>query len=313
MNKSFTPEGLQFAWDSTSLELAQTCLRKYYYSMHENLVPVQKSVHLIFGGIYAAALEQFYKLRANGVEIEPALHAVVRDALIASWNHDRDSEGVRLLGTGQPINFDHSAKTRENLIRSIIWYLDKFADESEESIKTHILPSGKAAVELSFVLDFGNDLLYCGHLDRVGEYGGHLYWLDNKTTGSTISPRFFEGFALSNQFYGYTWAGQAILGSPVRGGIIDGAQIAVGFTRFERGFFSTTQAQLDEWVEHTHYTIEAAHRASREHEFPMNRTACGNYGGCQFRDICSRSPHVRDNFIRGGFVHREPWDPLTPR
>ena len=55
--KSFQ-NGLQFAWDATSLSLAQTCLRKYYYTMIRGVQPRNKSVHLIFGGIYASSLER---------------------------------------------------------------------------------------------------------------------------------------------------------------------------------------------------------------------------------------------------------------
>ena len=34
----------------------------------------------------------------------------------------------------------------------------------------------------------------CGHLDRVVTYGGQKFVMDQKTTGSTIGPYFFDGF-----------------------------------------------------------------------------------------------------------------------
>ena len=47
-NKSFK-DGIQHAWDATSLSLAQACLRKYYYKMVEGWRPNTYSDHLRFG------------------------------------------------------------------------------------------------------------------------------------------------------------------------------------------------------------------------------------------------------------------------
>jgi hypothetical protein len=44
----------------------------------------------------------------------------------------------------------------------------------------------------------------------------------------------------------------------------------------------------------------------------MNLSACGNYGGCPFRELCSRSPKVRENFLKSDYVDHN-WDPLKAR
>jgi len=299
--KSFK-DGSQIAWDATSLELAQTCLRKYYYSMIVGIRPRKTSVHLLFGGIYATALENFYKYRAEGQSIDDALITVVHEALKDSW----DSEA------GQPIYFDDAKKTRANLLRTIIWYVEQFAEETEDGIQTYHLQSGKPAVELSFTLEFDEDTVYCGHLDRVVEMGGSLYVMDQKTTGGTVGTYYFDQFSPNNQMSGYAWAGQAILHSPVRGVIIDAAQIAVNFTRFERGITTRTPDQLDEWYDSAKYTISLAREAGRKDFWPMNLSACGNYGGCPFRLLCSRSPKVRQNYLESDYTSHN-WDPLKAR
>lgn len=311
-NPSFT-NGVQTAWDSTSISLAQTCLRKYYYRMIASVVGMEDSVHLIFGGVYASSLEKFYGFRAAGYDYSSALRGTVRHALLATWSHDRADNGDAIPGTGQPVSFNHAAKTRANLIRTIIWYCEQFGHETPDGIQTHILSNGKAAVELSFALPLSSDLLYCGHLDRVVSYGGHLYWMDQKTTGSTVGPYFFKDFSPDNQFTGYTWAGEAILQSPIKGGIIDAAQIAQGFSRFERGFVTRTRDQINEWLEDVHYTIELAQQATKSQHFPMNRTACGNYGGCPYRELCAVTPSLRETFLRSNYKQVQPWSPITPR
>ena len=301
--KSFS-DGVQFAFDSTSLTLAMECPRKYHYRMLRNLVPQTTSVHLLFGGIYAAALEYFYGLRAVGADLEEAILLTVKKAMIDSWDKE----------TNQPLAFNDAKKTRVTLIRTIIWYLDAYGDEDEAAIKTHHLANGKAAVELSFALELTDDIIYCGHLDRVVEFSGGLYWMDQKTTGQTLGPYFFDGFKMSNQFMGYTWAGQIMFQAPVRGGIIDAAQIASGFSRFERGFASYTREQIEEWTKNVEYHVKSIQSLTLLDKFPMNLTACGNYGGCPYKSICSSHPSVREHVIQSNFVHPAAvWDPLVPR
>lgn len=335
----FDASGAQFAWDSTSIKLAETCLYKYYLKMHAGWGPATKSAHLIFGAHYATALEDYHKAIADGVDREQAVRDVVHQALCDTWEYDDCShcEGSGEItfhqiapagahpspvicdncdgtgnepGSGQPWTSDHNLKTRGNLIRSIIWYLDHFRDDPCETV---ILSSGKAAVEYSFKLPVDNDIVLSGHLDRLVTYADHLYVQDQKTTGTTISARFFDGFNPDTQMSLYTLAGKAIFGLPVKGVMIDAAQVAVGFTRFERGFTFRAEDQLQEWYEGAMHTIEAARTATHEGYFPMNPSSCGNYGGCEFRHVCSKSPSVREQFLKGDYVKGEIWNPLRPR
>lgn len=298
---------VQWAWDATSLDLAQVCPRKYYYSMIRGITPSNTSVHLIFGGIYASALEHFYKYRAEGDSIETATRAVVRKAIIDSWDHD----------AGHAIHFDDTKKTRANLIRTIVWYIEQFAIESEDGLVTYHLQSGAPAVELSFALEFSTNIVYCGHLDRVVQMGDSLYVMDQKTTGGTVGTYFFNNFSPSNQMSGYAFAGKAVLHSPVSGVIIDAAQIAINFTRFERGITTRSKNQLEEWFENTVSFIHsfqslAEFAGDDERKWPMNPNSCGNYGGCPFRVLCSRDPRVRENFIKSDFKAHD-WDPIKER
>ena len=298
--KEISGTSVQYAWDSTSIKLAQTCLRKYKYKMIDHWQPSRLSVHLLFGQHYASALEHWHKYRALGATSNDALCSVVHETLLATWG----------TTTGKPVEFDHNTKTRENLIRSIIWYVDQFEDES---IKTVILQSGLPAVELSFSFEIDNGITLSGHLDRLCEYSGDYYIMDQKTTGTTITPRYFDGFNPDTQMSLYTFAGRAIYDLPIKGVIIDAAQIAVGFTRFERGFTFRTDDQLDEWYDGILSDIERAQQATIANDFPLNPTACGNYGGCEFRNICGKSPSVRENFLKGEFVKGKPWNPLEVR
>jgi len=602
-NHSFE-NGMQWAWDATSITAAMTCPRKYYYSMIAQIQPAELSVHLRFGGLYATALEHFYKHRAEGKAIDEALLLVVKEAMLATWTDNG------------PEAFGHPAKSRFGLIRSIVWYVDQFGEESSAGIQTHHLANGKPAVELSFSFEISDDIMFCGHLDRVVTYAGQKYVMDQKaqplrtkvlgptgwkkigdlsigdlvatqsgefvpiialhpkgitkvykvsfndgesvlcaedhlwevaprtsdefktlpltkllgapptvryhiplckpiqhptadlplhpyllgvllgdgylngnsiqlsttkqwlvdrvtallptgdvikkaskfnnswtisggatlaairhlglwgklaaskfvpsiylyadieqrqelldglldtdgswngksrifdstsmsltlaveeltrslggtarsrdrgdtawrtsirlptlptgtgrryitsiirvedeetmcisvddpsglyvtekhivthnTTGGTIGPYFFDQFRMDNQMSLYTLAGQAILNSPIKGVLIDGAQIAVGFTRFERGFTYRTKEQLDEWLETALEIIHRTRSYTALGKFPMNLSACGNYGGCPFKKICETTPSHRDEVIKAEFRPKL-WDPLSRR
>ena len=303
----FDSMGLQYAFDSTSLKWAQTCLRYYKYKAIDNWESVYKSTHLIFGGHYATALEHWHKHCANGMDSHEALIEVVWEAMRNTWEIVGSKDGEPI---GKPWESFDSAKTRENLIRSIIWYVDQF---DGEDIKTVILANGQPAVEHSFTLEVDDGILLCGHLDRVCTLGDTYYIMDQKTTGATITPKYFEGFNPDTQMSLYSFCGKAIFDLPIKGVIIDAAQIAVGFTRFERGFTFRTDSALDEWYSDTMITIHHVREATKNQEFPMNPTACGMYGGCEFRKICSKSPEVREQFLKADFVKREPWNPLKAR
>ena len=301
MNQSLN--GLhQWAWDATSISLAMTCPRKYQLRILEGYSPKNKSVHLRFGGHYATALEHFYKHRAEGATIDEALARVVREALEDTWDAER----------GEPYPFEHPAKTRLGLIRAIIWYVDEFADESAAGITTYHLADGKPAVELSFSFEIEDDIVLCGHLDRVVSYADDLYIMDQKTTGSTIGTYFFNSFKPDVQMTLYTLAGKVILNSPVRGVIIDAAQINMNGVRFGRGFTFRTEEEISEWWRGVRQLIAQTHSYADSGFFPMNTTACGNYGGCEFREVCSNTPRIRQQLLDGNYT-KHPWDPLKRR
>lgn len=299
---SFDSSGFQYAWDSTSLSAFATCPRKYFYSNLQGWASELRSVHLIFGGHYATALEHFHKHRAAGASYDDAIRMVVREALVATWDAEKEA----------PQDWIHNTKTRDTLIRSIVWYLEHY---KADPMQTVILSDGRAAVEYSFSVDLSDEYVYCGHIDRLVTYGDaqDIYVQDQKTTGSSITPRFFDGYSPDYQMTGYTWAGQIIFNMPVKGVVIDAAHIAVGFTAFGRQPVTRSDRQLEEFrLEAIHY-INLAKQCHESGYYPMNRTACGNYGGCEFRRVCSAVPGIRDNLLNGNFKKRDRWDPIKRR
>lgn len=302
----------QWIWDSTSLKAADRCPRYYQYTILEGWEHPLPSVHLWFGGLYASALEHYHKHRAAGDDLDTALRKVVLEALVESWNHERDAEGNRVPDTGSPARFDHNTKSRETLIRTIIWYVDTYA---EDHFSTYITAEGKPAVEHSFLIPVDGDLAFSGHIDRLCvDPESNIFVHDQKTTGSTIGPYYWKGFKPDIQFSMYTFAGKTVYHLPVKGVVIDAAQIAVGFTRYGRSPILFTEDELDEWYGEMQDLIRRIHGYAEAGYFPRRTTSCSLYGGCPFQSVCSRPTSVRENFLHADFRKRESlWDPAKPR
>lgn len=309
MNTSFSrdcPE-LQLAVDSTSLGEFKKCPRSYYYAIVQGWEPRKTSVHLEFGIWFHGACERYDHARARGEDHSQALRDAVGWTLAQTWDKKLNRGWIS----------DHPFKTRFTLVQTLVLYMDHFAND--ESMETHILANGKPAVEVSFSFDAertsavtGEPQMLCGHLDRVVRFSDQFYISDRKTTGMALGPGFFRQFSPNNQMSLYTAAGFITLGIPVRGVIIDGIQVLVQTARFERGLAHRTHAQIEEWISGTHQWLESMDRCAEMGQWPMNDKSCDMYGGCQFREVCSRPPGARDQWLKMNYKKRI-WDPLLRR
>ena len=314
---------IQYAWDSTSLGWLKTCPRLYYYEMIEGWKGHHEGIHLRFGIEIHQVLQDYDIFRAQGISHEDAVHDVIQALLLRTDDF-------------RPKEEDHGKaaryKSRENLIFLSIAYMDHYKDDPA---KTFIMADGKPAVELSFrfelsygpavthgITDFDKSTqpyLLCGHLDRVVTFNDELFTMDRKTTGSTPGQYFFDNFNPHNQMSLYTLAGQIVLGATVRGVIIDAIQCAIDYSfmerhpPFQRGLTYRTKDQLEEWLENTGEWLAKAEDYATRDVWPMNDTACDKFGGCKYRDICAKSPQVRDKFLSSNFVKGERWNPLLTR
>lgn len=300
---------IQFAWDSTSLGYIKQCPRLYQYLMIDGWHAGEESVHLRFGNELHLCEEHYASERNAGREHDDAMLHVVHELLNRTygWEVDEDTR------TGK-------YKNRLSLLRTVVDFLDNYNLDVEDPAQVYIKEDGEPATELSFrfELDFapaGHEQPYvlCGHLDKIVRYNEELFVKDTKTTTYTMGTYWFNQFEPNNQMSLYTIASEVILGSPIKGVMIDGVQVLIGSTRCVRGFTMRTQDQLDEWLNDLAYWLGQAELYAEQNYWPQNDTACDKYGGCRFREVCSKSPPVREVFLKSSFVKGESWNPLKPR
>jgi hypothetical protein len=297
---NYLPDGRRKIWDSTTLRAAQTCDRYYYY-WNQGYRQLGESAHLTFGSHYAAAMEQYHKLRSTQDHAN-ALGEVVETTLENTEGKLIASELAELPGSAK-------YKSRENLIRSIVWYFTHYENDPCETIE---LQNGKPAVELSFSFELTPDIMLCGHLDRIVSFNGDHYIQDQKTTGSALGAYYFEKFSPDTQMSLYTIAADVVWHSPVHGVMIDAAQIQQHATKFGRGFTFRTREQNNEWLHNVQQHIHHNWEQTLKNDWPMNDSACDKFGGCPFRKVCSKSPQVREDYLKVGY-EKSVWDPTEVR
>lgn len=302
---------IQFAWDSTSLGLLKTCPRLYQYTLIDGWGHRGESIHLRFGIEYHHALEFYAHQRAQGVKHEVAVQNTVREVMLRTEDFNPEP-------TSKPAKY----KNRDTLLSLVIDYLDHFIDDPCE---TYIKTDGTPAVELSFrfELDWGPEAsddspyLLCGHLDRVVNFNGSLFVMDHKTTTTTPGDYYFNQYEPHNQMTLYTIAGQMVLHTPIKGVMIRAAQILLEKPhRFIVGFTYRTPDQIEEWLNDLRLHLSLAEQYATMGYWPMNDTACDKFGGCKFRGVCSKSPDVREMFLRADFDKLDEaskWNPLRSR
>ncbi len=214
-----------------------------------------------------------------------------------------------------PWESDDKNKNLRTLIRTMVWYFDHYEDDPAKTIK---LASGEPAVELwfRFELDLhsknGEQFVLTGHLDRLVEFSKKNWFADLKTTKNTINQNYFEQFTPDNQMYFYLVGSKIVFKDEIAGGIIDAAQVAIHFSKFQRGMIQLTSGQMEEWLKDIKIWIKQAESYAEAGYWPMNDKACHHYGGCPFRGVCNKDPKSRTAYLKTSFVQRN-WDPSVKR
>lgn len=270
----------QVGWSASTLDAYQRCPVYHNYTATLSYRPRGGNEAALFGSAVHAALQHYDAVSLMGTPHDNAIAGALQQAL----HHARD------LRTS-----NDTKRTPETLARTVVWYFDHFAS-------TPLLPTldatGEPIIERSFEVPIGTDgATFGGRVDKIASFEGAQYIVDHKTTGSHLSPFFWDSFAVSNQVRGYTWACRNLLDLDIRGFIINAMQVGVGFTRFGRSIIPITDAMLVEWKEAALVTIDRQRSEVPFHNFG----SCSVYGGCRFRPICSRDPSIRQNWIDADF------------
>ena len=310
-NTSFVPgTQFQFVWDSVSLGLLRSCLRKYHFRMIDQWDWRERPVALAFGAALHTVLETYHKCTALMLSHDTTLLRCVRLAA--------------LLGEHLPAG--DNSRTKETLIRAVVWYLDQYENDP---FKTALLPDGRPAVELSFMLPVFDvpfqgttqTIYLSGHIDRVVQFGSETFVCDYKSSKYSLDRDWIKNFQPSNQFLLYYTAAQilasqpnTVFPDPPSGVVVDAIQLGVNFNRYSRFPLRYTPSDADQFLQDFKALVQIkALGAANAATWPAESdNECHAYRGCEFLCACTRSPHEWDYQLRQNF-DKGCWDPRKPR
>lgn len=267
--------------DNTVLGWHDRCARLYEYSALRGLVAPGTSAALQFGSLIHAGLEAWYRTR----DPNKALAAI------------RDFEDFEEI----PDEF----RTRGRALVTIAEYIDWWGENE--------LWWGKDVLftETPFTIRDATGFRYGGRIDLIVMYHGKPWVVDHKTT-SRGGSSWWNQFEISPQMAGYVWAGAQLHGEPIAGVIINRLLIhknkKPASEQFQRKAFYFEEYKLEEWKQ---AKIEQYHLIKQQQDaghFPMRTRACvEKYGTCQFHQICTTKPELRERLIESHYVVK-PWD-----
>jgi hypothetical protein len=257
--------------NSSSAEIINTCLRKAQYSLQRNLRIEGESDALTFG---------------------TAIHA----ALAAFYNGQRDLEYIQKI-------FEHEAKPLAHLDndkRSIAngkKILERYVATYENDPWTVYYDDKGPFIERSFELPLTSEVSVHGTIDCIlkNTETGELVVCDHKTT-SVVSD-LINRAKPNLQFSIYAWAANK-LGIPVSRVMVNGIQVAKTKSDFVRVLTERTEEDFQEMEMALLDAVRRYKFASFMNIFPQNSASCSNWGGCQYRDICSLDAGFRETAIQ---------------
>jgi hypothetical protein len=294
-------KNLQIALDNTSLSVYKECPKKYFYKIIKGYRAPGIRAPLAWGSAYHAVVELYDGLLVQGQDEFSALRASIRLAYqLAEKGFGEDT-----------------ARTLTTLVRTIVWYAANYRER--DPLKTHIFPNGKLGLELSFrfylpitVANTNDQYVYCGHIDKVAEYANALYAVERKHTTGQLNDEFYARYAFSSQIGGYATAGKICFDTELSGVIIDGAQVLVNSVRFGRRVVHRVHSHLEEWLDDTLIWVKLLEQSAINNYWQHNTESCNKFGGCEFREICSKPPAIRTALLNQVYII-DRWNPIEDR
>lgn len=269
-------------WSPSSLETFMSCPYKFKLSGIDGWSRAGSGEATGFGTLIHEAIELRDRLRFHKRWNDRTYHLLIKKYL-------KKSESF--------------TETREydiySFIRALIFYFEKYEDEPFETVT---LPDGRPALEVTFEYPLPGQpgKLITGIIDRIVRdiNTGGVWLMDHKSTKSSLGSHYFGYYRPNTQISAYMWAMQKMLGEEVRGFIVDGIQTQVQNTNLARYPVAVGSDQLQEWEDAIKYYVDQAQAFAEADFWPQNFSACGNKGGCQFREICAHRPSMRESLLK---------------
>ena len=292
------------AIDNTMRVAFDACQRKFLLAHIYNLRKSDPSMHLVFGGAFAAGLETArleYYAHGNRDKADYLGKACI--AAIKEWYSELDDP------------LDSEAKSLNNCLGAILYYFQTYPMESDWC-EPLTYGDGKASVEFTFAIPLPqfhpatkDPMLYTGRFDLLARFQGMPAIEDDKTA-TQLGKSWVEGWDLDSQVTGYIWAARQS-GIETTTALIRGTSILKYDFGHAQAIQYRTEWHIENWYNVLNHNLDgmiSCYEEGPESFLPSYGQACKAYGGCPYRDLCDK--HNWDEWIEPDF-HHYVWDPLA--
>lgn len=276
-------------FDNSVIETFQRCPRKALMQYFLRRAPAGVNYAIGFGLAYHAYREHIERLlREQGLaEITDPIHEeAYRIALEESGFEE------------PPLGHRKDWMTKERLRQT--------CDLARQRI-SHELREGAVKVqryEDSFELPLPPDLNYLisgerygGRMDQGISWRNRIWVRDFKTT-SRMGKTYHKRFDPNNQFSGYIWGMGELSGREIEGAIVEVVyNTKTQGPEIHQFLVTRTPGQLNQWLHTTGRSIKWIRECIEDTPtlgylaWPQFTLACDDYGGCFYRDCCSKGGH----------------------
>lgn len=287
------PASPRSEFDFTSMNLFQTCQRKYDFRINCGLVGKTAPIAADFGKSIHRALDVWY-LKKDVANAITAFRESYKES---------DEDPMRTYRMGE-------------------WIINNYHDKYQDQ------PFKVLATEQEFTLPLPNGNKLIGRIDKIIEWDGAVWGMDHKTT-SMLGDSYMRMHTPNLQFSGYTWAIKQLGFNNCQGILVDAILVAKGLFEassrnrlvpLRRDFAYRSNADIEEYLSivyslqrsiHHNEQIENIKDYRKIDGIPTwvpNFDSCTDYGECPYRKICKEPQEHRAKIISSEYIV-EHWDP----
>lgn len=301
--------------NSSSLDVIQNCMRKAQLLLHEGWKPEVEGPALTFGSAIHAALEVYYQGKIEERTV-PSLEDLER----MTYGHGvPDSLCTRAFAAfmkkAEPLSALPEGDKRHPLNGAwILWnyfkaykddpyvcYVDEEGPFVERGFSFVLHSDSEKVIEL-----FGTIDIVFWHIDTGRRLPG-----DHKTTSSFGfgDSNYFDREKPNHQYTGYLMGAREVFG-------VESSEFCVNVVEVKakpktaRGTPPSFPRQItsrskEDFAEFTEVVVDSVSRYLRAMDtgiWPLGPVgACNSYGSCQYRQVCSAPPSLRNNILTSKF------------
>lgn len=299
----------------SSLDLIQTCLRKSYYVLDQQLVKDEEAPALSFGTAIHKALEYWYTLPVSEREL-PSKYK--EHAELIGFGHPiPEAETVGALGAIKRFyeagriglaNTDATDKrSLANGIKILIAYFKHYANDGLEVYSDKDGPCIERKISFTIYDSPELKIDYFGTIDVIlqNKETGIVMVADHKTTHA-LGSEFYQRCKPNFQYCGYVMAAQQVLGLSTDKFMVNGIQVVKTKQEFARQVVSFDEGDFNDLRMAVLTRVKQYIQAKEAGYWPMTAPGpCSNYGGCQFLSVCSIPDSIKKNVIQANWKIKE--------